>query len=48
MLGYGDRRCSNCGYTEYSESEEDFYARIYGKKTNPTIGETNQNDEKRS
>jgi tRNA(Ile2) C34 agmatinyltransferase TiaS len=26
-MGYGDMICSKCGYTSYSESDEDFSAR---------------------
>ena len=37
--GYGDRGCPECGYMEYSESDEDFYNRTYGKKK-----EQNDND----
>lgn len=29
-MGYGDRVCDKCGKTDYAESEEDFYKRIYG------------------
>lgn len=27
-MGYGDMQCPVCGHTEYSESEEDFDARM--------------------
>lgn len=27
-MGYGDRKCDDCGFTEYSESDEDFNARF--------------------
>lgn len=29
-MGYGDEMCSKCNNVLYSESEEDFEARIYG------------------
>ena len=31
-MGYGDYRCTECGYIYYSETEKDFLNRIYGKK----------------
>lgn len=34
-MGYGDRRCSKCGVTDYAESEEDLYKRIYGETDKP-------------
>jgi tRNA(Ile2) C34 agmatinyltransferase TiaS len=34
-MGHGDELCPDCGHTEYSESEEDFYNRIYGKNKEP-------------
>jgi len=30
-MGYGDEMCPKCGAVKYSETEEDFNSRIYGK-----------------
>lgn len=30
-MGYGDERCPACGHTSYSESDEEFHFRIYGR-----------------
>lgn len=29
-MGYGDAQCPGCGYTSYSETDDEFNLRIYG------------------
>lgn len=30
-MGYGDMRCPKCGHDSYSESDDEFNLRIYGR-----------------
>ena len=36
-IGNGDEKCPECGHIEYSESEEEFEGRIYGRAVGDNV-----------